>query len=278
LDPERFPQDFSHTEGVFQEELEEEVVQIPLDRIYLGIPGIENVMEGGLLKNGLFFIVGPSGTYKSSLAFSICANNAMSNRGNCLYITFDQSRESLISQFDSMGLPLPRDEKLSIIDIGKLRKLISEDSAKQRSMNWFKAIITLIQGYMKDYPCAFLVVDSMTTLCNLSPMAFPQKNMYHFFEEIRALKLTTFMIFDDRSLNSGQINSWNELEFLADGVVVLETERSGNEVEVKFQVRKMRQTRHDRHFHTIIPETNGFIVNAPKRAMARKPKPRLQKN
>ncbi|MEM3341503.1 MAG: ATPase domain-containing protein [Thermoplasmata archaeon] len=240
------------------EEVIEEVQGSP-DAIDLHIKNIERVIGGGIPKTGIYFIVGSSGTYKSSLAYHICSMNSLDNRGNCLYLTFDQSRNSLLEHFRSVGLKIVKENKLSIIDISKLRKLVCEESARQRTMNWFKAIITLIAGYMKDFPCSFLVIDSMSTLLNLSPMVFPQRNMFYFFEEIKALGLTTFMIFDTKAA-SQPLNSAHEYEYLADGVIVLKMVTAGDKVDIKMQIKKMRRVRHDRHFFPLRIENGEFII------------------
>jgi len=84
--------------------------------------------------------------------------------------------------------------------------------------------------------------------------------MFHFFEDIKGMGLTTFMLFDNSISLPPPLESWQDLEYLADGVFLLEMTRFRNNVDIQMQIRKMRRTRHDRNFYPLVIENGDFVI------------------
>src|SRR2546430_14677162 len=78
-------------------------------------------MAGGIPKGSVVLLAGAPGTMKSSLAFAALFNNALKGRKG-LYISLEQSRESLVRHMKGLGMdPEGAHANLSILALGAPR-------------------------------------------------------------------------------------------------------------------------------------------------------------
>src|SRR2546430_17562116 len=83
-------------------------------------------MAGGIPKGSVVLLAGAPGTMKSSLAFAALFNNAVKGRKG-LYISLEQSRESLVRHMKGLGMdPEGAHGNLSTLDLGALRAKLEE--------------------------------------------------------------------------------------------------------------------------------------------------------
>src|SRR3954466_6366245 len=59
---------------------------VPLERLSTGIPGLDRILDGGLLEAGVYIVQGPPGAGKTILANQACFYHA-SEGGRAVYIT-----------------------------------------------------------------------------------------------------------------------------------------------------------------------------------------------
>ena len=84
------------------------------------------VLAGGIPKGSVVLFAGAPGTMKSSLAFAALYHNALKGRKG-LYISLEQSRESLVQHMKGLGMdPAAAGGNLSILDLGALRAKLEE--------------------------------------------------------------------------------------------------------------------------------------------------------
>ena len=82
-----------------------------VNRIKSYVKGLDNAMQGGIPENSVILVAGKPGTMKSSFAFNILYHNANKEDMNGVYVTLEQSRESLLSNMDGLGMKLGGLEK-----------------------------------------------------------------------------------------------------------------------------------------------------------------------
>ncbi|MCK7502862.1 MAG: hypothetical protein MZV70_01345 [Desulfobacterales bacterium] len=61
-------------------------------------------MEGGVPEGHLVLVAGTPGTMKSSLCYYMLYNHALESGTTSVYVTLEQSRDSLLKQMEKMGM------------------------------------------------------------------------------------------------------------------------------------------------------------------------------
>ena len=230
-------------------------------RIKTFVKGLDERMEGGVPEKYLTLICGRAGTMKSTLTYSMLFNNAKKTKRRGIYVTLEQTRVSLLEHMIKLGMD-PRtltDSGIVVIDMTRLRK---ESSSKTSSgeVNWVDSILTTVQSYRNKYACDIFVLDSLAALYSLSNFKNPRSDIFHFFEKLRELDMTSFIISEMLDPDKQLFGMFGVEDFLADGIIHLELEREHKQVNLFLSVVKMRKTHHDRTYFPILFEETGFEI------------------
>lgn len=237
-------------------------MQMTQDRLKTYIRGLDEKMEGGIPPNHIVLVCGRAGTMKSSIAFSMLYNQAMRDGRRGIYLTLEQSRESMVEHMVRLGFD-PRAIKgagdIIMIDMAKLRKEM-EKEGKPGEINWPNSIIKTVNNYKTQFDCNIFALDSLAALYSISTFENPRNDVFMFFDKLRDLGITTFLIsemFEPEKLSFG---AYNVEEFLADGIFHLEMERDKRNVNLFLSVVKMRKTMHDRAYYPLIVSKGAFEI------------------
>ena len=76
--------------------------QVKLPRCPTGIPGVDNILNGGLIPHRLYLVDGKPGAGKTTLALQYLREGARLGE-RCLYITLSETREELLAGAESHG-------------------------------------------------------------------------------------------------------------------------------------------------------------------------------
>src|SRR5688572_6558879 len=58
----------------------------PMQRVPTGVPGLDGLLEGGLLQGGIYMVLGAPGAGKTMLGNQVCYNH-VADGGRALYVT-----------------------------------------------------------------------------------------------------------------------------------------------------------------------------------------------
>ncbi len=218
-------------------------------KTYLG--SLDEKLNGGIPKGHVVLITGMPGTMKSSLAYNILYYNAKTEQRAGLYVTLEQGRDSLLKHMKALNMDhdLIKDE-LGIVDIAFLRKSM-DDNADQ---DWLDVLKLYSENLKKNLKYEILVIDSLAALEILAGIRNTRKELFHFFEWLRDLDVTTFLI----SEAYDQAVEVHDEEFLADGVISLSKERQGNDMIRRIVIDKMRGTNHATGLFSLLVTDDGF--------------------
>jgi KaiC/GvpD/RAD55 family RecA-like ATPase len=108
----------------------------------------------------------------------------------------------------------------------------------------------------KTMDIGILVIDSLPVLEVMAKFEDPRDDLFRFFEWLRELEITTFLIAEmeqdsDKFCQNGE-------EFLSDGIVHLDLRRDDRQVNLFLSVVKMRRTAHRRGYYPLIFDEGGF--------------------
>jgi circadian clock protein KaiC len=227
-----------------------------MKRVKTYIHGLDEGLEGGIPPGHIVLLAGEPGTYKSSVAFNIAYNNVKSDKHVACYITLEQSRDSLIQQMKGMGADLDAvGNNLSIVDLALIRKNLE----KLGQQSWMQIFKTYANNLKENIDYSILVIDSLPVLTMLAEFSNPRNELFHFFEWLREMRVTCFLI-SEMKAGREDYSDMGE-DFLSDGIIHLKMEKVGD---VNFQRRirvvKMRSTRHVPDYFTLLFGKAGFTA------------------
>lgn len=224
------------------------------ERVRTFVQGFDDKLGGGIPPGQIVLLAGGPGTMKSTLAWNVLFHGAQKDGRPGAYISLEQSRESLIGQLRGMGLdPASVEDKVSIVDLGMIRKNL-EGMAES---TWIEIFKMYAQNLRKSLAYEALVVDSLTVLETLARFDHPREELFHFFEWLRDLKVTTFLLTEMRA-NSEDFGAWGE-EFLSDAILHVKMERVDDaNIQRRIRCVKMRGSAHSANYYTLVFQ-NGAL-------------------
>ncbi|MEE9152100.1 MAG: ATPase domain-containing protein, partial [Thermoplasmata archaeon] len=159
--------------------------------------------------------------------------------------------ENFLFQIESLGLHDIEELKLTILDMAKIRKEV--DMTKEKP--WLDVMKKHLDYLKESLNFDLLVIDSLPVVEMLSKIEDERAYLFYFFEWLRDLKVTTFIISE---ISTDPSTVYPE-EFLADGIVLLTMERV-NEVDVHRRIRcvKMRGVNHNTGYFTLEFKDDAF--------------------
>jgi KaiC/GvpD/RAD55 family RecA-like ATPase len=223
-----------------------------MERVKTFVKGLDEKMEGGIPIGHVVLLSGMPGSMKSSLAFNILYQNAKANQMKSVYISLEQSRESLLEQMERLGININEVEDLiTVVDIGYLRL---HTESMDYGESWMSVFRMYAENLYNTTNYELLVIDSLAAVEVLADVKNKRGDLFHLFGWLRDLGVTTFII----SEATASTDIVRDEDFLADGVVHLDLRREGNSVNLYLGVAKMRKSNHRRGYLPLIFDNNGF--------------------
>ena len=231
------------------------------NRIKTYIDGMDTMLFGGIPKYSAMVFSGAPGTLKSSIVFNIMYNIALKEKKKSLYFSFEQSRESLINHFFSMGFDVKKiNAMIKIIDIGILRRKYPD----MGNDVWLKILKLYISRNRKNLE--LVAIDSLPALSIAGRWENPRLEMIKLFIYLKKQKITSLLIseipgnnYSDNLLKK-EYGKFGE-EYLCDGLIVNYMHEL-NDVSVQRRIRgiKLRKSYIDRKPYVIFPNKGGMVI------------------
>ncbi len=224
-------------------------------RIKTYIRGLDEHLQGGIPLGHTVLIAGKPGTMKSSVAYNVLYHNAKEENKSGVYVTLEQSRDSVVDSMAGLGMELDGiDERLSVLDLSMIRKKLKQLS-KQSWIEVFKMYVNNLKGSMD---VDLLVLDSLPVLQVMAKFEDPRDDLFRFFEWLRELGITSFLI-AEMDQDGNKFCAHGE-DFLSDGIMHLDLRRDDRVVNLFLSIVKMRKTAHKRGYFPLIFDEGGFEV------------------
>lgn len=225
------------------------------------------VLGGGIPPGSVVLLRGSSGTMKSSLAYYVLYQNALKGVPG-LYVTLEQSAGSLLEHIAGLGLRATEvSETLPILDLSRGREHLEGLVAKIAEMRGPEAprkvdLLEVLKDKLLDLQRAtkarLVAIDSWDALESLLEFEDRRGETFRFFQWLRGTGLTAILVSE---VVPAALDAGFEEEFLADGVVQLTLERTG---EISFQRRiqcvKLRSADHRAEPYTLLFQDGRFEV------------------
>jgi len=243
------------------------------ERITTGVPGFDELVEGGLPKGSVILLSGSPGTGKTIFCLETLYRGCELGEYG-IFLSFEQSDQDILSQVDGFSWDLKKHLKS-----GKLIVKHVDILAEQNIFDLIKEIVP------KNANSVRLVIDSLTALQNYPAMLrnadrlvglITQKQpttsisedsirrmlIHYFISALKNLNNTTSLLITDVPDESNLLSSDGISEFMCDGIISMYFLGLGGENSRNLQVRKMRWTNQKKGFFPFAISKDGVSINA----------------
>lgn len=232
-----------------------------IKRIKTYIKGLDENIQGGIPHGHVVIVHGSAGTMKSSLCFNILYNEVLLNKKNALYISLEQSYDSLMQNMVNMGYDLSKINVVNIddltkfsaqlkkaksggnfvvIDVGAIRGQVKDvKTAENRS--WLNVVKNIILRTKKEVGMDVFTFDSLQALYTLSTFNNPRMELFNFFEFVKQQDTTSYMISEE--MRDPAHSMFDNEGFLSDGIITLRLTPFRRNIVREIKVDKMRATK-----------------------------------
>jgi len=230
-------------------------------RLRTGVKGFDDLVAGGIPRGFMVAVVGEPGTGKSIFSIHFAWQGVMDGQ-KVIYVTTEESRESIIAQAQQFGL---RFEKA----IENKRMIIIDALLKDKSDRWNMIELTIEELLSKiieakkelGYGDARVVIDSMSAFW-LDKPAMARKYSYLVKRVLNKWNMT--IIATSQYAISTSFGFGFGIEHVADGIIRFKKIVKGWELKRFVIVEKMRQTPHSLRVHEVeIRDREGMVVKGP---------------
>ena len=150
-------------------------------------------------------------------------------------IALDSNDMELMKNFSAKG---KKGGMLSVIDIGLIRK----KQGKRKKFSWLNAIKTKLSELSKR-KTEVIVLDSLNALYHLDKFEDMRIELFHLFEFLKDLKLTSFII-NEMPAGDERYSQYGVESYLVDGVIQLALAKRELKVKREMNIVKMRYADH----------------------------------
>ncbi len=184
------------------------------NRISTGLSELDNILNGGLIKQNAYLYRGDAGTGKSTAGYHFL-EEGIKNGESTLLITLGESKKSVIKNVINMGIVL---SKSAVLDLSPTDKMFTEIG----SYSVFPASEVESEPITEDFVKAIdehkptrVMLDSLTMLQHLTQDTFQYRNMVLSFIRYVCSKGATLVMVSELNVDKRD----DEAEFWVDGII-----------------------------------------------------------
>lgn len=231
---------------------ENEALSSDIPRLDLGIKGLDDMIQGGVPRRHLIVTIGSAGTGKTTFGLQFLYHG-LQNGENAIFITLEQSHESIINTANEWGWGFDSYEKegsLAVVDLDPVEMANSLDN-----------IQTELPRLIRDFGADRLVLDSVSLLEMMyEEQASRRTEVFEFTRSLKQAGVTTFLT-SEASESSPYASRHGIIEYLTDAVFILQYVRGENqEARLAVEIQKIRNANHSREKKPYEITSDGLSV------------------
>lgn len=232
-----------------------------IERVLTGIPGFDEILNGGIPKRNVVLLAGGPGTGKSILGYQYLYNGLVKKEPG-VFVALEehpvQVRLSMaqfgwdVSSYEDKGL-------FALVDaftagIGEAAK---REKYVVKVPDDFQMLIDALRAAIRDVSAERVVVDSVTTLYITKP-ALARSMVLQLKKVLSGLGCTSILVSQVSVTERGF--GGPGVEHAADGIVRLDLDEINGELKRSIIVWKMRGTSHSMKRHSFEITDRGIVI------------------
>jgi circadian clock protein KaiC len=220
---------------------------VPSDRHRTGIPGLDFILDGGLLEAGVYIVQGPPGAGKTILANQACFHHA-SEGGRAVYITLlAESHSRMFGHLRRMAFFDESKIPEFVYYVGGFSTLESDGLA---------GLLTLVRGIVTKKSAGLAIIDGLVSAHETASSDREYKKFLHELQVLADLTRCTIVLLTNAERQSGFFPEHT----MVDGVLHLTDELSELRPLRHIRVLKLRGSGPVRGLHSVRISDRGFEV------------------
>lgn len=237
-------------------------------RVPTGIPGLDNLIQGGFPTGSTVLVSGGAGTGKTIFALQYVYSGAALYNEPGVFITFEESPKNILWNLQNFGWDYAHLNKERLMKIYR----VSVESPEKFADNWEEQVENIIT-IVKEMGAQRAVLDSVTALGTLLAERVTDKKgtelwvgnavavrtmIKELSDRLKELDVTSVFTSGTKESSKTEFSTFGVEEFLVDGVLRLYFIPPRRAV----FVRKMRGTHHSHRIHPMTITEKGLEINA----------------
>jgi KaiC domain protein len=234
-------------------EFDEAEFDSDIERIRMGIEGLDEMVLGGVPRRSLIAAIGSAGTGKTTFALQFVHQALVEDR-RAVYITLEESRERIVNTADEKGWAFSThlaEDRLAIVDLDPVEMANSLQSIRNE-----------LPRLVDEFGADRLALDSVSLLEMMYD--HPAERRSEVFDFARSLKQAgvTIMVTSEASEGDAYTSRYGLVEYLADAVFVLQYVRPSDfrETRLAVEIQKIRDANHSRETKPYEITNDGISV------------------
>ena len=222
-----------------------------VERTHVGIPGLDDVMEGGFKKGSVNLIGGGAGSGKSIFCMQFLVEGIKQHNENGIYLSFEQPPANILKDFERFGWGLKKlidDKKLELVYISpeQVQTVLSKGAGS-------------VLDSIKNIKAQRLVLDSLSAFTLLHKTEHEKRRaVLKLIEAMQKWKVTSILTSEQEP--DPEKHHSTLMEFEVDGVILIYNIRKGDIRERSLEIFKMRGTSHSARIFPMKVTQTGVTV------------------
>ena len=229
-----------------------------ISRVSTGVPGLDELIGGGLIENSVTLITGNAGTGKTIMSTQFLVEGLKKGE-TCMFISFEEKPQKIRESASDFGWDLEKYEDEGKLFLEHRDPFMASD---RDEIFWF-------ENKLRDKDIDRVALDSTSVVSLYFEDKYDiRKNTFKLTNVLQEANVTTMMTTESPE-GAGRITRFSVEEFLVDGVLVLYYSQMRDKEVVNLQVRKMRRTDIDRAYHHLRFTDQGLEIGEREMSEAR---------
>ncbi|MCD6538417.1 KaiC domain-containing protein [Candidatus Bathyarchaeota archaeon] len=235
--------------------------EVSIDRIKTGIPGLDEILNGGIPRRNVVLLSGGPGTGKSIFGYQYLYNGLIRGQSGVLVALEEHPVQVRLSmaQFGWNVTVYEEKGRFALVDaftagIGEAAK---REKYVVKAPDDFQMLIDVLRSAIKDVDAERVVVDSVTTLYITKP-ALARSMVLQLKKVLSGLGCTSILISQVSVTERGF--GGPGVEHAADGIIRLDLDEMSGELKRSIIIWKMRGTAHSMKRHPFDITDKGLII------------------
>ena len=226
-------------DGASAEDFDEDEFESAIERIDLGIDGLDDMILGGVPKRSLISVIGSAGTGKTTFGLQFL-NRALADGKRGVYVTLEESTDRIYDTAEEKGwsfVEYADEERLAIVHLDPVEMANSLSSIRND-----------LPDLVKAFGADRLVLDSVSLLEMMYDHPSDRRSeVYQFTRSLKEAGVTT-LVTSEASGDNPYSSRYGIIEYLADAVFVLQYVRPSDfqETRLAVEIQKIRDANHSR--------------------------------
>ena len=218
-------------------------------RVKTGIPGLDEALEGGLLRNAAYSIIGPPGTGKTTMAAQFIFRGATQYSESGLFVSLQEPPFVIANNMIHFGwnlFDLESQGKLVLLDAAPYQERPGAELKIRGGVLASEAfnldgLLGAIANARKKVAAKRCVIDSLDVIAGVyrSEPEYRYK-LIQFFRALSELELTTLILTDT---STPDVEKFGVETILASGCFVLHNAENSDAQSQKMEIQKIRGAR-----------------------------------